>query len=158
MKNPFRMGVCFGITSGIITTIGLMVGLDAGTNSRLAVIGGVLTIAIADAFSDSLSMYISQESQERLSTRYIWKSAFSTFWVKFFVTLTFAIPVLLLDLSTAVEVSIVWGVVLLGILSVFIAEERKEKVWKVVSEHLSIALAVIVITYLIGQWIAATFL
>lgn len=158
MKNPFRMGVCFGITSGIITTIGLMVGLDAGTNSRLAVIGGVLTIAIADAFSDSLSLYVSQESQERLSTRYLWKSALSTFWVKFFVTLTFAIPVLLLDLSTAVGVSIVWGVVLLGTLSVFIAEERKEKVWKVVSEHLGIALAVIVITHLIGQWIAATFL
>jgi VIT1/CCC1 family predicted Fe2+/Mn2+ transporter len=158
MINPFRTGACFGITSGIITTLGLMVGLDAGTNSKLAVIGGILTIAVADAFSDSLSLHVSQESQCKLSTRNIWESALSTFWVKFFVTLTFAIPVLLLSLSTAVGVSIVWGVVLLGTLSIFIAESRKENAWRVVSEHLVIALAVIVLTRLIGQWIAATFL
>ena len=61
-KHSLRIGFSFGLTSGIITTLGLMVGLHAGTHSRLAVIGGILTIAIADAFSDALGIHISEES------------------------------------------------------------------------------------------------
>jgi len=44
-------GLSFGVTSGVITTFGLMIGLYSGTNSRLAVVGGILIIAFADAFS-----------------------------------------------------------------------------------------------------------
>jgi len=54
MRAPLRSGISFGLTSGVITTLGLMVGLQSGTQSRLAVVGGVLTIAIADALSDAL--------------------------------------------------------------------------------------------------------
>ena len=52
MHHSIQVGLSFGLTSGIITTLGLMVGLASGTNSRLAVIGGVATIAVADALSD----------------------------------------------------------------------------------------------------------
>ncbi|KKK69804.1 hypothetical protein LCGC14_2930360, partial [marine sediment metagenome] len=52
MKHTIKTGFSFGLTSGIITTLGLMVGLSSGTKSRLAVIGGVLIIAIADSLSD----------------------------------------------------------------------------------------------------------
>lgn len=38
-----------------------MIGLMAGTHSKLAVLGGILTIAIADAMSDALGIHISQE-------------------------------------------------------------------------------------------------
>ena len=54
MEHSFRVGMSFGLTSGIITTLGLIVGLHSGTHSKLAVIGGILTIAMADAFSDAL--------------------------------------------------------------------------------------------------------
>ena len=53
MRHSLRIGFSFGITSAIITTLGLMVGLHSGTHSKLVVIGGVLTIAIEDAFSIS---------------------------------------------------------------------------------------------------------
>ncbi|MGZ8381620.1 MAG: hypothetical protein ACXW4C_08190, partial [Nitrospira sp.] len=54
MKASFKTGLSFGLTSGVITTLGLMVGLHSGTHSRTVVIGGILTIAIADAMSDAL--------------------------------------------------------------------------------------------------------
>lgn len=63
MKHSLRTGFCFGLTSGIITTIGLMVGLYSSTNSKLVVIGGILTIAVADAFSDALGIHIAEESK-----------------------------------------------------------------------------------------------
>ncbi len=157
MNHSLKIGFIFGLTSGIITTLGLIVGLDAGTHSRLAVIGGVLTIAIADAFSDALGIHISEESEIKHVKREIWESTFSTFLAKFFFASTFIVPVLLLPLSTAIIVGVVWGLSLLGILSFFIAREQKVKPWKVMGEHLAIAAAVIVLTHYVGDWIAKTF-
>ena len=157
MKQPFKTGFSFGLTSGIITTLGLMVGLHSGTHSTLAVIGGVLTIAIADAFSDALGIHISEETEDHNTTKEVWESSISTFLTKLVFALTFIVPVLLLELTTAIIVSIIWGLSLLGILSFIVAKGKKEKPWKVILEHLCIALVVIVITHYAGDWISGTF-
>ena len=39
-----RTGLFFGATSGVITTIGLIVGLNAGTRSMAAVLGGTQSL------------------------------------------------------------------------------------------------------------------
>ena len=157
MKHSVKIGFSFGLTSGIITTLGLMVGLNSGTHSKLVVIGGVLTIAIADAFSDALGIHISEESENKHTTKEIWESTIATFVSKFAFAMTFVIPVLLFPLTTAIYVSIVWGFTLLGLFSFYIAKEQGVKPWKVVIEHLVIALAVIIITHYVGDWIAGTF-
>ncbi len=157
MKHSIKTGFSFGLTSGIITTLGLMVGLHSGTGSKLVVLGGILTIAIADAFSDAMGIHMSEEAEDKHTHKEIWESTLSTFFSKFVFAMTFIIPVLLLDLSTAIIVSVVWGLSLLSILSWKIAQEQKTEAWKVVGEHLIIALAVIVITHLVGDWIAAAF-
>ena len=157
MKHSLKTGFCFGSTSGIITTLGLMVGLHSGTHSKLVVLGGILTIAIADAFSDALGIHISEESEIKHTAKEIWESTVSTFFSKFVFASTFVIPVLLLELSTAIVVSVILGLSILGILSFNLAKEQKAKPWKVVTEHLIIALAVIVITHHVGNWISATF-
>ncbi|MGB3458932.1 MAG: VIT1/CCC1 transporter family protein [Halobacteriota archaeon] len=157
MNHSVKIGFSFGLTSGIITTLGLMVGLNSGTHSKLVVIGGVLTIAIADAFSDALGIHISEESENKHTTKEIWESTIATFVSKFAFAMTFVIPVLLFPLTTAIYVSIVWGFTLLGLFSFYIAKEQGVKPWKVVIEHLVIALAVIIITHYVGDWISGTF-
>ncbi|NMX20946.1 hypothetical protein C5S30_00580 [ANME-1 cluster archaeon GoMg4] len=155
MKHSWKVGFSFGLTSGIITTLGLMVGLHSGTHSKLVVLGGVLTIAIADAFSDALGIHISEESENKHTAKEIWESTIATFLSKFVFALTFIVPVMLFQLSTAIIVSVVWGLSLLGLFSFYIAKEQKVKSWKVVIEHLSIALVVIITTHYVGAWIAA---
>lgn len=157
MRHSVKIGIIFGLTSGIITTIGLIVGLHAGTHSRLAVIGGVLTIAIADAFSDAMGIHISEESESRHINKEIWESTLATFTAKFIFASAFIIPLLLLQLSTAIIVSVVWGLSLLSILSYFIAREQKIKPWKVIVEHLVIAMVVIVLAHYAGDWISKAF-
>lgn len=157
MKHSSKIGFRFGLTSGIITTLGLMVGLHSGTHLKLAVIGGILTIAIADAFSDALGIHISEESENKHIAKEIWQSTIATFATKFVFALTFMIPVLLLELSTAIAVSVIWGLSVLCILSFGLAREQKAKPWKVIGEHLAIALVVIVITHYVGDWIGSTF-
>jgi len=157
MKHSLKVGFSFGLTSGIITTLGLMVGLSSGTSSKLAVIGGILTIAIADASSDALGIHISEESENKHTTREIWESTLSTFICKFSIALTFLVPVLMLELISAIVVSIVWGLSLLCIFSFGIAKNEKATPWKVVLEHLAIGLMVILAAHFVGNWIALTF-
>jgi len=157
LRHSLKVGFSFGFTSGIITTLGLMVGLYSGTNSRLAVIGGVLTIAIADAFSDALGIHISEEAEDTHTPKQIWASTISTFLSKFVFALTFIIPILLFELQKAVWVSVIWGLAMLCIFSYKMAREQNKNIWKVMGEHLTIAIVVIIATHYVGNWISATF-
>ncbi len=132
-------------------------GIHSGTRSRIAVIGAILTIAIADAFSDALGIHISEESENKHTPREIWESTISTFISKFIFALTFVVPVLFLKIDLAILISVLWGLFLLGLLSYYIAKEQNVEPWKVILEHLFIAMIVIVITYYVGMWIRAIF-
>ena len=48
MNKAQKVGISFGLTSATITTLGLIIGLEAGTGSRLAVASGILAIAVSD--------------------------------------------------------------------------------------------------------------
>jgi vacuolar iron transporter family protein len=156
MKDSIRTGVTFGLTSGVITTLGLMVGLHSGTHSRLVVIGGILMIAIADSFSDALGIHISEESENVHTSKQIWASTVATFLSKFLFTLTFVIPVLIFSLSIAMVVGLVWGMSVLTILSYVMAKQQDKKPWKVIFEHLIITFVVITITHFLGDSIRNT--
>lgn len=156
MNNAYKTGIGFGLTSGIITTLGLMIGLYSGTHSKIAVIGGIITIAIADALSDSLGIHISQESSGA-SIKKVWQSTILTFITKFFVAISFIMPFLFLTLEDAVFISVVYGIGLLGLFSYYIAVKRKEKPFKVILEHLTLAFLTIIITYLVGTWVSNFF-
>ncbi len=157
MKLSIRTGFSFGLTSGIITTLGLIVGLDASTHLKAVIVGGILTIAIADSFSDALGIHVSQESQSKHSSKSIWESTIATFLTKLIFASTFIIPILLFELSSAILISVIWGFLILGIFSYIIAKQNKEASWKVVGEHLFIALIVVLITRFVGNWIASIF-
>ena len=153
MKHWLRTGISFGLTSAVITTLGLMVGLHSGTHSKIVVLAGILTIAIADAFSDALGIHVSEEANSTNTTRQIWGATIATFLTKFLVAMTFVVPVLLLSLTAAIVVNLIWGMSILSVLSYIIAKSRGEPPWKIVGEHLLIAIVVIAATYLVGDWI-----
>jgi VIT1/CCC1 family predicted Fe2+/Mn2+ transporter len=131
-----------------------MVGLHSGTHSRIVVLGGILTIAIADAFSDALGIHVSEEAENVHTVRQIWTATVATFLAKFLFSLTFAAPVLLLNLSMAIWVSMIWGMLILAILSYMMAKAQGEAPWKIIGEHILIALVVIGVTHLVGEWVS----
>jgi VIT1/CCC1 family predicted Fe2+/Mn2+ transporter len=154
MKDGLRAGLNFGLTSGVITTLGLMVGLHSGTHSTLAVIGGILTIAIGDSMSDALGMHISKEGENVYSEKHLWVATLATLVSKFIVAGSFIIPVLVFELDVAILVSALWGLGILTGLSVYLARIQNTAVLKVVGEHVAIALLVIVLTHYAGVWVA----
>lgn len=153
MKTSWKTGISFGLTSGVITTLGLIVGLHSGTHSRGVVIGGILTIALADAMSDALGIHVSEESKNDGPARQIWEATISTFAAKFVVSTTFMVPVMFSPLDQAIIISVAWGLLLLTVLSVFVARAQGIAPWKVIGEHLLIALCVVAMTHVIGNWV-----
>lgn len=157
IKLSYAKGLSFGVASGIVTTLGLMVGLYSGTQSKLAVLGGILTIAVADAMSDAFGIHLSEKSSKHNKKPEIWEATFATFLAKFIFAMTFAVPVFFLDLRMAVGVSFVWGLLLLAIISILIAIWRDESKLRMIAEHWGIAVVVVVLSYYIGYLISESF-
>ncbi len=153
MKESLKTGVTFGLTSGTITTLGLMIGLYSGTNSRGVVIGGILTIAIADSLSDALGIHISEEADHTRTTTQVWVATVATFLSKL-CAIIFVVPVLLFDLPIAITIYLAWGIFLITILSYYLASKQGASPWKVILEHISITILVITLTHFLGKLIA----
>lgn len=157
MEKNILVGLSFGITSAAITTLGLIVGLEAATSSLKVILGGILTIAIADAFSDALGIHISQESEKNNTIKDVWIATVVTFFAKFLFAMTFTIPFLLLPISLAMFTGIAWGLFIIASLSFFIAKrEKKNPIWSI-AEHLIIAIVVIFLTHQAGHLISQFF-
>jgi VIT1/CCC1 family predicted Fe2+/Mn2+ transporter len=73
---------------------------------------------------------------------------------KFLFAMTFIVPVLLFSLTLAIIVSIAWGLVILTGLSYLMARAQAKSPWNIVGEHVLIAVAVIVITHWVGDWVS----
>lgn len=157
MRTSLKVGFSFGLTSGVITTMGLVVGLYAGTQSFAVAVGGVLTIAIADALSDAMGMHIHEESENAHTSREIWESTAATFFSKLIFSLSFLIPLLTFKTDTAIVVSIAWGLGLVAVLSFLLAKDQKRTAWKIIAEHLGIAVLVVAATHFTGRWIFGLF-
>jgi len=155
LKRSIKKGLGFGLNSGVITTLGMMVGLNASTQSKLAVIGGIIAVALADAFSDAVGIHIAEESENRHTEREIWEATFSTFASKFVVGFSFILPVMAFQLSVAIGVSIVWGLALVIVFSYYLATEQGVRPYKVVFEHVAIVVLVIIVTHYAGKWVAS---
>jgi VIT1/CCC1 family predicted Fe2+/Mn2+ transporter len=155
MKHSTKKGFSFGLTSGVITTLGLIVGLNSSTHETTVVIGGILVIAVADAMSDALGIHVSEEAEKKHTHRQVWEATIATFLSKLVFASLFIIPFLLFSLNTAIIISVVWGMLLIIIFSYHLARQNKMKPYSVIGEHLLIAIAVILITHYIGDWVAS---
>lgn len=146
-------GLGFGATSGIITTLGLIVGLETLTNSISTALAGIYIIAFADGLSDALGIHLSQESNKKIDHKEVWASTFYTLLFKILIALSFTVPLLLYPSITGVIICIVWGYLLLGVLSFVIAKRKNESSIGIVLEHWIIMTFILVVTYLIGIYV-----
>lgn len=154
MNEAAKKGLGFGVSSAIITTLGLVVGLHSGTNLKEAVIGAILVIAFADSMADGLGIYFSERAREGCKKYEPWISFVSAFLSKFVFALTFTLPILLIaNLHTAIIVDIVYGLILLIIFSYIDARSKKEDAVRMIIFHVLLAAVVVTASHYIGTWI-----
>ena len=99
---------------------------------------------------DALGMHISEETTNK-SHKKVWQTTIATVLSKLFFGLTFLIPFFIFELSTGVYVSIVYGLILIGGFSYYIGKK------KAMTEHLILAIIVIIATHYVGKLIGTVF-
>ena len=152
-------GVSFGITSGVITSLGMIVGLYSATSSKLVVVAGLITMAIADGLADGAGQHMSEEAEmkdgkARHTHKEVWVATLYTFLSVCVSILSFVPFFFIFPMEIAIYWGIGWGVLLLVIFNSILANKKKEKALVLVGEHLALAVFVIVISYYVGKLIA----
>jgi len=150
MVDPRKLS--FGSTAAIVTSMGLIVGLDATTASTGALLGSILIAGLADNLTDSLSVHIYQESEKR-PEREAFRTTAINFIARFSVSLTFLLILVALPRLTAVRLSVIWGFLLLSALSYLLARARAVSALSEIWKHGVVAVVVILISRAIGTWI-----
>ena len=130
--------ISYGGTAAIVTSMTLITGLNAVGTGKSTLITALLVVALADNITDSLSIHIYQES-ERLDEREAFIGTLSNFTTRLLGSLSFVLIVLVFPPKVVVLVSIVWGNLLLGVLTYFLARERNVRILPEVIKHLIVA-------------------
>jgi VIT1/CCC1 family predicted Fe2+/Mn2+ transporter len=156
-KSKLRR-ISFGATAAIVTSVGLIAGLNAADAAPSTVVGSLLIVALADNLTDSLGVHVYQES-ERLAQRDALRTTLANFATRLLVSLSFVACALLAPPRISIYVSAVWGLGLLSGLSYLLARARGVSPTKEIFKHCAVAIAVIVLSTLVGigvpTWIGA---
>ena len=149
MKIKGIEGATFGLMDGIVTTLGIIIGLGA-TGSRLALIVGVLVTTVADALADAAGIHVSQETERKHSNEQVRFATIFSFAFRLLAGIILIIPIFLLEFFTSVFVSVAVGMVMIAFLGYFIGKTRKESTLRMIAEYIGLGLVVVVISYYIG--------
>lgn len=151
-------GISFGLTSGVITSLGMIAGMFSATNSKLAVVASIITMAIADGLADGAGQHMSEEAEKedgklKHTQREVWLSTIFTFLSVGGTILSFIPFFLIFSLKTAIIVGVVWGILLLIVFNYILARTNNENPFIIIAEHVLLAAFVVVVSYFVGDLI-----
>lgn len=149
MNKIGYQGVAFGIMDGIITILGVLVGIGITGNRPFTIIG-ILAVGLADSFANSMGIHVSEETENIHSRKEIWQITGLCFLATFFTMIFLILPLLIFDFSIAFHMSYILGFILLIALGMFVSKQRGTKSGKLILEYLSVGIAVVIISYFIG--------
>jgi VIT1/CCC1 family predicted Fe2+/Mn2+ transporter len=138
----------FGATSAVTSSLALLIGLNQLGVSKLGIIGALLVIAFADNIADSLGMHIYAESKSKGHPKL---NTLTNYLTRLGITLLPVVFVIVLPLPYAIAASIIFGLVVLAVLSYLIAKFHGLDPGREVVAHLVVAILVIVASQLIGS-------
>jgi len=148
--------ISYGGTAAVVTSTALISGLSAADTARPIIVSALLIAAFADNLTDALSVHVFQESEQH-DPKDAFTGTVTNFLARLLLCITFVPLVALLPLEHVVEGAVVWGALLLAVLTHLVARERKIDPVPEVVKHLLVASAVIVASMLIGRWIGVAF-
>jgi VIT1/CCC1 family predicted Fe2+/Mn2+ transporter len=146
----------FGSTAAIITNTSLIVGMGSAGTGKGPILGGLLTIALADNISDSLGIHMYKETEggdQKLSAL----ATALNFAARLLVSLSFVAIILVLSPAWAMPVAILWGLLLLVIISYLINRSNGRNSVLEILKHLLVAVAVIAVSHYAGLLIGQHF-
>lgn len=149
--------ISFGATSAVMTSLAVIIGLSSTENARIGVITMLLIIAIADNISDSFGMHIHQESLNE-PPKEVRNTTIINFFSRLLIVTIFILLIFFLPQIFAIISSIILGIIVITLLSYYIAIEQKINPYKAIFQHLTLALIVMLGSYILKEAISKLFL
>jgi vacuolar iron transporter family protein len=145
--------ISFGVISAIMTGLAIIIGLSNSVNAKINIITALLILAIADNLSDSFGINVHEESNYIPSgnTR---KIVVNNFIVRLLTCLVLVIIVLVFPMNLVILISIIFGIVMLILLSYFIAKNKKINPFKTISRYLILAIIIMLLGFLFREIIS----
>jgi hypothetical protein len=153
MNSAFKKGIGFGLSSAVIATLAIIVGMHSGTDLKHVVVSAVLVIAFADSLADSLAVLLSEKEDKNTTAKEVWLTTITAFLSKLIFALTFLIAIFIFNLHLAIWVDIIYGLTILAVYSFNIAKSTNKGILKTISLHILLAIVVIAASHGIGTLI-----
>ena len=151
--------IIFGITDSLVSTVGLLSGIDVGGTSRNIIILTGIVYAFVEAFSMAVGSFLSEQSAEeyRSKTEVDGGGPFVAGIVMFisFILASFIpiLPYLIFNTNLALWFSIIFSILVLFIVGLINAKIVKVKIYKHALRTALLGSAAIVIGVLVGKFV-----
>lgn len=146
-KIPKFYNFSFGVTSAIMTSLAIVIGLS-GATGNITIITALLIIAIADNISDSFGIHIYQESK-CINPKEVKTTTANNFIARMLITFVFILFVIYMPINLAIIFSIIFGITILIILSYLISKSQKISPYHSVTRHLTLAIILMASSFIL---------
>jgi predicted membrane protein (TIGR00267 family) len=159
----YLRNVIFGISDSLVSTVGLLAGIDvSGTTRQIIILTGIV-YAFVEAFSMAVGSFISEQSTEEYAVKEGEKSAapgnqplvggvvmFVSFVLTSFIPI---VPYFLFGAAAALWASIGFSIIALFIVGIVSARISKVNLWRRGLQTMLLGGAAIVIGVLVGKFV-----
>jgi predicted membrane protein (TIGR00267 family) len=153
-------GVAFGTMDGLITILGVVIGIATATQSSGAVVISGLVAGLANAFGNSFGFYASelaeraehiQENQHVSSMAETRRSTLLAFAHSLVSTIVIVAPFVLFSLTYAMTASLILALALLFALGGLVGKFSHASPWKFGIRYVLLGLAGAALSFVVGE-------
>jgi VIT1/CCC1 family predicted Fe2+/Mn2+ transporter len=145
-----QQGIAFGTMDGVVNILGVLLSLSIATDSRVAVIAGVLAAGLANAFANSSGFYVSEETEGLYTEKEIIVATIIAFVSSFGSAILVLLPIFLINLVAGLWLSFIIGIILLFIVGYFFSHVDKKRAVKIGLKYVAIGIIVSAAGFALG--------
>lgn len=149
IKDHGRQGLSFGVMDGIITVLGVIMGLFSTADKKIIILGA-LAVGVADAFANAAGIHVSQETKKDHSHETVIKETIYCFIATVVVMLSLIWPYLFFAIGTSTIIVFIVSAAWLVSLGNFVAKTSGRSRKRLIAEYILIGVTISAVTYLIG--------
>jgi len=142
----------YGASSAIMTGLAIIIGLSTTINAVFNIVTALLIIAVADNFSDAFGIHLQEESQQ-VSPKEVTMTTTYNFLARLITTTILILFIILLPMTIAIILSVIYGLIIMILLSYHIAKVQKVNPYKSAFRHVMLAIAIMVASFIFRELI-----
>ncbi len=157
----YLRNIIFGVSDSLVSTVGLLAGIDVGGTARQVIVLTGIVYAFVDAFSMAIGSFLSEQSAEEYEVKGEARGTgpftagvvmFAAFIIASFVPI---VPYLIFGLTAALFWSIILSLIALLAVGMISAKIVKVKMWDHALKMMLLGGAAIVIGVIVGKFVKA---